>query len=163
MRQSYATDVIREKIAGPPFLIEGETLDYEVRHGISPAMAIVAVVLTFIPPFIWGPGLYLLMHFQKKSGGAWVTNKRLVDFQKLPFSKQYAVTSIPLGEITKIRRAPIRVSIFDLITKPIERLFGIDDIQIFVRDSNWVQCSITDVKSPGQLIEHVRKVTNAEG
>lgn len=155
--------MIREKIAGPPFLIEGESLDYEARHGISPIIVIIAAALTFIPPFLWGPGLYLLMYFQKKNDGAWVTTKRLVDFQKIPLSKQYAVTSIPLDEITKIRRAPIGGSPFDLVTKPLERLFGIDDIQIFVRDSNWVQCSITDVKFPGQLIEHVRKVTNAEG
>jgi len=154
---------MREKIAGPPFLIEGETLDYEARHGLPPTMLVISIVITFIPPFLWGPGLFLLMWFHKKHGGAWVTNKRLVDYQKVPFSKQYAVTSIPLSEITKIRRAPIGKDIFELLTKPIERLLGIDDVQIFVRDSNWVQCSITDVKAPAKLIAHVRKVTNAEG
>ncbi len=48
MRLSYATDVIREKIAGPPFLIGGETLDYEARHGLSPTIFVISIVITFI-------------------------------------------------------------------------------------------------------------------
>jgi len=163
MRLSYATDVIREKIAGPPFLIEGETITYEARRGLSPSMLVIAIAITFVPPFLWGPGLFLLMWFHRRYSKTWVTNKRVVSFQKIPFSKQYALTSIPLGEITKIRRAPITTDFFELLTKPIERLLGIDDVIIFVRDSNWVQCSITDVKSPAKLIAHVRSVTSAEG
>lgn len=163
MRQAYATDVIREKIVGPPFLIEGETVEYEARHGFSPTMLVICIVVTFIPPFFWGVGLFVIMWFKVKYSGAWVTNKRLVDFKKIILSKQYAVTSIPLSEISKIRRAPIGGDLFELVAKPIERLLGIDDVQIFVRDANWVQCSITEVKAPAKLIAHIRNVTNAEG
>lgn len=163
MRLSYATDVIREKISGPPFLIEDEVLGYEARHGLSPTLFVISIVITFIPPFLWGPIFLLFNWHHRRHRGTWVTNKRLVSYQKLLFSKQYAVTSIPLGEITKIRLAPLSLDIFDRLAKLVERFLGIDDVQVFVRDQNWVQCSITDVKAPARLIAHVRTLTNADG
>lgn len=155
MRETYATEVIREKTAAPPFMIEGETLEFEAIHGMSPLMTIISVILTFVPPFVWGPALYLFMRYQNKHSGVWVTNKRLVNYVKLPFSKQFAVTSIPLGEIRRIRRVPLSTN---GVLQLLDRVFGIDDIQVFVKDKSFVQCSVTDVKSPNKLIQYVESV-----
>ena len=143
---------------GDPFLIEEETIEINAKHGFPITILVISIVLTVIPPFIWGVGVFLLVRHSNKHNRTWVTNKRLVNFKKVPFTKKYEVTSIPLGEITKIRHARGGgiLSLFD-------RLFGVGDLQVFVKDSKWVQCSIEDVKGPGQIIKDIRKVTNAEG
>ena len=71
------------------------------------------------------------------------------------------MTSIPLSEITKVRRAP-STDVLEFFTNMIERMLGIGDVQVFVRDSKVVQCSITDIKNPDCLLDHIRKLSSAD-
>jgi len=161
MIQSYSTTVIREKTAGPPFLIEGEAIIYQTKHVIRPTAFLIACFVTFLPPFIWGVLLLTLAWFNKRNTGVWLTNYRLISFDKFIFSRQYLVTSIPLGEISKVRRAP-STDVLEFFTNMIERMLGMGDLQVFVRDSKIVQCSITDIKNPDCLLDHIRKLSNAD-
>lgn len=158
-RETYATHVIVETHEGPPVLLEGESIEINAKHGFPPTMVVCSVFAFFAPPFvIWGLLALLIlftMRHQKKYNGVWVTNKRFVEFTKRVFSKnKYDVTSIPLGEIRDIRHSN---------ASRLDRLFGVGDFEVFVKGSKVATCTILEIKSPGQIIKHILKVTNAKG
>lgn len=158
MRQTYDTDFIKEKVADAPFLLDGESIGFLARPAFSLIHWVMVIILTFVPPFFWGILAFLVLRHQKKHGGVWVTNKRLVHFEKVPFSKTYQITSIPLHQITSIKKASLTGGPSDLIADLCNRMLGIADLKIFVKDSAWVQHSMTDLKPAGALIRYVDKV-----
>ena len=158
MRQQYSTDIIKEKVTDAPFLLEGESIGFSAKPAFSFFHWIAVIILTFIPPFLWGLGLFLMLRHQKKHGGVWVTNKRLVHFEKVPFSKTYNVTSIPLDQITRIKKASFGGGPSDLILDLLNRIVGIADLKVFVKDSAWVQHSMTNIKPAGALIKYVDSI-----
>jgi hypothetical protein len=164
MNERYSSEVVRERVTGRPVLAEGEVLEYEGKHGFPPMFLIGGIILSFIPPFFWGIGVVLLLWYQKKHDGVWVTNQRLINFDKVPFTQKYNVTSIPLRLISKIRRHPFDpLGILELLLRPIDKLLGVDDLQVFVKGSMLVKCEMDDIKGAGKLISHVRSKTGAEG
>jgi len=140
MKQQYATDIIKEKVTEAPFLLQGESIGFSAKHAFSPFHWLMVIILTFVPPFVWGLALFLMLRHQKEHGGVWVTNKRLVHFEKVPLSKTFHVTSIPLRQITWIKKASLGGSPSDLIADLLNRMLGIADLKVFVKDS--ACCSI---------------------
>lgn len=155
MRLTYETDVIREKIAGEPFLIEGEEIIEEGKIGLPPSMIIISIIVCFFPPIFigWGVLLFGAVYWMKGKNGVWLTNKRVVSFTRVPFSKQYSIQSYPLHQISRIRMKRVSDG-YDFL----DRIFRIGDIQIFVKDQSIVQGSITDLK---KIRPFMRKIEEA--
>lgn len=158
MREHYSTDIIKEKVTDAPFLLEGESIGFSAKPAFSFFHWVAVIILTFVPPFFWGLLLFLVLRHQKQHGGVWVTNKRLVHFEKVPFSKTYKVASIPLDQITKIKKASLGGSPSDVFLDLLNRIVGIADVKVFVKDSAWVQHSMTNIKPAGALIKYVDSV-----
>lgn len=150
MRLHYETDVIREKVAGEPFLLPGEELKYQAKIGIPASMVFWSIMALFLPPFlIWGVLLFGIAAYSRRVDGVWVTNQRVVYYTKFPFSKSYNVQSVPLAQIAKVRLAPIAS---EFPASVLDRLLGVGDLQVFVHDSSWAQLSMVDIKKPKELM-----------
>jgi hypothetical protein len=145
-------------VADAPFLLDGEAVAFSAKPAFSLFHWIGVIILTFIPPFLWGPGLFLMLRYQKKHSGVWVTNNRLVHFEKVPFSGSYRITSIPLDQITRIKKGSLAGGPSDLLLDLLNRLVGIADVKVFVKDSACVQHSMTNIKPAGALIKYVESV-----
>lgn len=151
MQETHETHVIRERIAGPPSLLPGEQIEFEATHGFAPTLIGLCIVGTLIPPFIWGLLLLFGGWHQKKHNRTWVTDRRVVYFTKPLLSRQYLVISVPLAKVREARRLPRGcLSLLD-------QLLGVADVHVFVDDSRFAQCSISDVKSPEVLIQEIEK------
>lgn len=154
MRLNYEDDVIREKVAGPPFLLDGESVELNGKIGTPASIVIVSIILTVVPPFFWGVLLFFIVRYIRRTSGYWVTDRRIVYWTKVPFSKQFSVQSAPLEKVSRVRRTPLSTS---FVTKLFDRMMGVDDIQIFVNDSSIVQMSLLDVKKPSELLGHLKR------
>lgn len=151
MRLSYDSDVIRERVAGPAFLIENETIQYVGRVGLPASVVVIAAFAALVPPwFIWGALLLYLAHRARRTNGLWITNRRLVYFEKDPFSKSYMVQSVPLHQIRTLRFTSLAAS--GGFLRLVDRLLGVADLQVLVHDSSWVQVTMVDIKNPKAVI-----------
>lgn len=80
-----------------------EILIFETQIGSS-TMYVVAVVLTFIPPFIFGIALFLLTRWVDKRSQLWITDSRLVQYRQLPWPGKFSFSDVELKYIVHVGR-----------------------------------------------------------
>jgi hypothetical protein len=153
----YHTEIVKEKLQTEPALLEGETVEFKATCALSFFHWIAVIILTFVPPFLWGIGLLFMLRYRKKHSGVWVTNKRLIDFNKNPLKGLYRVTSIPLAEITKIRKGRLTGTFGDVVIDLFNRMLGISDVSIYTQGHVRPRHGLSDIKGAGALIKHVQR------
>jgi hypothetical protein len=158
MNERSDTEMIRATLPGEPPLLEGEAIAFRAKPAFSFFHWIAVVIVTFVPPFLGGVAIFFFLRYRVNHSAVWVTNKRLIDFEKKPFKKTYRVTSIPLSHITKIRRGRLDLGPSDLFLDLCNRMVGVSDVSIFVDNSLWAKHSLSDIKPAGELIRYVQRV-----
>jgi len=91
-------------------------------------MYIVGAIITFVPPFIWGPIVLFTAYYLGSNSGVMLTNRRLVIFDKLLKPQMYKAVEIPLHHINYVK---VR-SLLDNRDSLIDRLLGSGAIYV-----NW--------------------------
>jgi hypothetical protein len=151
-------DIIKEKLPSEPVLLKGETVEFKARPAFSFFHWIVVIILTFVPPFFWGIGLFFMFRYRKKHSAVWITSRRLIDFEKKPFSNMYRITSIPLSKISNIRKGRFSGGFSDFLIDLGNRIFGVSDVSIYIHGHSRPQYGLSDIKGAGALITYVNSV-----
>ncbi len=150
MNANYETEMVKEKLPAEPTLLEGETIEFKAKPAFSFFHWIAVIFLTFVPPFFWGIGLFFMLRYRKKHSGVWVTNKRLIDFDKNPLKGVYRVTSIPLSKIAKLRKGRFAGGPSDLFIDLGNRIVGVADVVIYLRGHTRPQHGLDGIKGAGE-------------
>lgn len=154
----YATDVIREKTADGPFLLDGEELRHESSIAIPPSLWAFGIILLIIPP-LW-PFLIIIAimigatYYLHKHTKLWITNKRIVYSQRQLFGG-YLVSSVPILEIKLVRRR----FLMGFFSGLLDRLFGVSTFQILVKGKLLPQLLVTDVKDRGAFLKTIKSIS----
>lgn len=160
MNTQFENEIVAEKMIGMPELLEGEVIEYDAKHGMQPFLVALSVVGTFIPPFFWGPALFVMIWLALKNRGIWITNKRFINFQKaFPLTQKYGVISIPFSKIRSVEFASAKDagSFSEFFEKVSGKVFGISDITVFLNDSKRDKYSFVDIKNASRLLDEIRK------
>lgn len=62
-------------------------------------MLVAGVVLTFVPPFVWGPLILFAYFTQKKHNALVVTNRGIIHIFRNPLKGTYRITEIPRDDV----------------------------------------------------------------
>jgi len=128
-----------------PPIEAGETIVHEGRMGKRIAI-LLGVIVTFIPPFIWGPALIFFGIYFGKKAKLVLSNRRVI--QVLPKFGGTRITEIPLNEIidVKIGRASNSMPVSDFFMHVIG---GTGDLTVTLLEAGKTQrISFVDLKSP---------------
>ncbi len=157
MPTEYHPSTVKETIEGEPVLLEGEEVVQKFSIGIPPSTFVVVVIATFIPPFVLGILFYLWDSYNRKHGGIWLTNKRVIVFRGKPFSKSRSVTYIPFADIqaAKVDSIGPATPFADMFDK----MMGIGDVQIATHSPSTPLVPVQNVKKPKDLIKRVNQAS----
>lgn len=138
---------------GRPTIQENETLIYRAREGRSVSF-LLGFILTFIPPFIWGPLVIIVTSYLALHSGVLVTDRRLIAFSKHFRPGKYRVIQIPLHHVEFIRRPSLLEG--DPEENLLDRLFGIGNVEVaYESEGSTKRLSLTSIKKPKKLVEVV--------
>ena len=139
---------------GRPTIQENETLIYRAREGRSVSF-LIGFILTFIPPFIWGPLVIIVTSYLAVHSGVLVTDRRLIAFSKHFRPGKYRVIQIPLHHVEFIRR-PGLLEKGDPEENLLDRLFGIGNVEVaYESEGGTKRLFLTSIKKPKKLVEVV--------
>lgn len=153
---AYDKDVVREKTADGPALLDGEEIRHESAFAIPPSMYLCALIVLFVPPlFIVWSAIVLGLAFRiRKYKKLWLTNKRLV-YSTKPLVGAFTVVSIPISEIKFIRRRFLA----GFVAGMIDRMFGVSTIQVHVKGHILSQLLIQHVTNAETLLKTVKSIS----
>lgn len=157
-RLAYDTDVIREKTAEGPFLLDGEHIKYETSKAIPASVYVIAAIALVVPPLfiLWSALIIGFPYYSATHSKIWITNKRVVHSVKVWPGGNFSVMSIPLSQIRVLRRTLRRAG---YLLGFLDRQFGSGDIEVFLKDKMLPQALMSDVKEPGKLISAVKAIS----
>jgi hypothetical protein len=154
-RKVEVEDAVRgELVEGLPELDQGERVIHEARRR-TVSDYLVGIVLTFIPPFVWGPLLIAAMYYTNRSSGARLTDRRLIIFRKSFRPRFFRVQIIPKDRIVRAECLGFRSGAYDPRSPYVlERFLGIRDIRVeFKTEDGEGRAYIPNIRQPKALLE----------
>lgn len=155
---AYDKDVIREKTADGPFLVEGEEIRYQSVFAVPPSTYLLALIMLFVPPLfiLWSAIIFGLSLRMTKRKTLWLTNRRLVYSIPPTLGGSFTVVSIPISEIRVIRRRFLVGFVFGLI----DRIFGVSTIQVHVKGKLLSQLLIPNIRDASTLLKTIKSISS---
>lgn len=168
MNQDNITQVVKKRWSKEkPQLLENEVIKIEGCSSFNLIDWLSVLLVTLIPPFIFGIFLFLLILLIKKKSVFWVTNKRIVyskEFFLFVFIKRYYYISVPVSLIEKVIPnkgvPPMSPGLFLAFLNYF--ILNVSDVHIFTYESMWSKIfpklSIKSIKKPTKITEEITEL-----
>jgi hypothetical protein len=138
-------------VGGRPTIESDETLVYRAFEAKTSAY-LIGFVLTFIPPFVFGPLFILYTYYIGRHSGIMVTNRRLVAFTKNFSPRKYSVIEFPLKHLVSVHMAG------DIEDRILNRLIGQGDIELEWEDRTGTRTFIaTNIHKPKLVVRAIEE------